>query len=43
MSLKSVTVLSAVLYVLGLMGDSYYGLAQKVPGLETVYDFGARP
>ena len=40
MSLKSVTVLSAVLYVLGLMGDSYYGLAQKVPGLETVYDFG---
>ena len=40
MSLKSVTVLSAVLYVLGLMGDSYYGLAQKIPGLETVYDFG---
>lgn len=40
MSLKGVTVLSAVLYVMGLMGDSYYGLAQKIPGLETVYGFG---
>ncbi|MDE6167221.1 MAG: serine racemase VanT catalytic subunit [Acetatifactor sp.] len=40
MSLKAVTVLSAILYILGLMGDSYYGLAQKIPGLEAAYGFG---
>lgn len=31
-------VISLLLYVIGLMGDSYYGLASQVPGLETIYE-----
>lgn len=27
-----------VLYLIGLLGDSYYGLAIKIPGMETFYD-----
>lgn len=38
LSLRGMTVVSAVLYIIGLFGDSYYGLAQKVPALETAYD-----
>jgi serine/alanine racemase len=30
--------LSALLYALGLLGDSYYGLAQRVPALASLYD-----
>ncbi len=37
LSLRSMTIMSAVLYIIGLFGDSYYGLAEKVPALETVY------
>ncbi len=40
LSLKGITAVSAVLYVIGLLGDSYYGLIQKVPALEAVYEFG---
>lgn len=36
-SLKCVTVISAFLYVVGLFGDSYFGLAEKVPVLHTIY------
>lgn len=39
LSLPLVTVVSAVLYVIGLFGDSYYGIAQKVPIIENVYGF----
>lgn len=39
LSLRAVTAVSAVLYTVGLLGDSYYGLVQKVPFLETVYEF----
>lgn len=39
LTLRSMTIVSAVLYVFGLMGDSYYGLVQKVPVLESVYEF----
>lgn len=37
-SLKCVTVISAFLYVVGLFGDSYFGLAEKVPVLHTIYE-----
>lgn len=39
LNLKAMTAVSAVLYIFGLLGDSYYGLIQKVPFLESVYDF----
>lgn len=39
LSLQAMTIVSAVLYVIGLFGDSYYGLAQKVPALEAIYGF----
>ena len=38
LGLRGMTVVSAVLYIIGLFGDSYYGLAQKVPVLETAYE-----
>lgn len=37
--LKAMTAVSVILYVIGLFGDSYFGLAQKVPALEAVYEF----
>lgn len=42
MRLKGITALWAILYALGLLGDSYYGLTQKIPGLETVYEHSFR-
>lgn len=39
LTLRSMTIVSAVLYVFGLFGDSYYGLSQKVPVLESIYGF----
>ena len=38
LDLKGVTIVSAVLYVVGLFGDSYFGLIQNVPALNTVYE-----
>ena len=38
LSLKGVTVVSALLYLIGLLGDSYYGIAAKIPVLKTCYD-----
>ncbi len=40
LKLWAMTVISSLLYVIGLFGDSYYGLAQKVPALDAVYEFG---
>ncbi len=40
LSLRTMTVISAILYIIGLFGDSYYGLAEKVPVLNAVYEFG---
>lgn len=40
LSLRGMTIVSALLYVIGLFGDSYYGLAQKAPALEAAYEFG---
>lgn len=40
LSLKVMTIISAVLYIIGLFGDSYFGLAQKVPFLNAAYEFG---
>lgn len=39
LSLRAMTIVSAVLYVIGLLGDSYYGLVEKVPALAAVYGF----
>lgn len=39
LSLRGMTIVSAVLYVIGLFGDSYYGLIEKVPALKAVYGF----
>jgi len=41
-SLRVMTAISAVLYIIGLFGDSYFGLTQKVPALNAVYEFGFR-
>ncbi len=39
LSLRIMTIVSFVLYVVGLFGDSYYGIAQKAPVVEGVYEF----
>ncbi len=33
---------SSVLYLIGLLGDSYWGLAQKIPGVSDAYELGFR-
>lgn len=37
---KGMTALAGVLYVLGLLGDSYYGVIQSVPVLSGLYEAG---
>ena len=37
--LRAMTALSACLYIIGLMGDSYFGLTVRVPFLNAVYEF----
>ena len=39
LSLQGMTAVSAVLYVIGLFGDSYFGLVQKAPALNAAYEF----
>ncbi len=39
LKLRGILILSAVLYLAGLLGDSYYGLIQKLPILENIYAF----
>ncbi len=39
LSLGAMTAVSAVLYAIGLLGDSYYGLVEKAPALEAFYGF----
>ena len=39
LNLRDILVLSGLLYVIGLSGDSYFGLVQKVPALEALYEF----
>ena len=36
--LGTATAIAGVLYVIGLLGDSYYGLAARVPALEAAYN-----
>lgn len=38
LSLKGAALLSSLLYCLGLLGDSYFGLTEKIPVLNTMYD-----
>lgn len=35
---KALVGISAILYLIGLFGDSYYGLAEQVPVLKKIYD-----
>lgn len=37
-SLRTATIVSSLLYVTGLLGDSYFGLAVNVPFLNTAYE-----
>ncbi len=39
-SLRTSTVIVSALYLIGLMGDSYWGLISNIPGLSTVYEWG---
>lgn len=39
LSLRIMTIVSFVLYAIGLFGDSYYGIAQKAPVAEGAYEF----
>jgi len=39
-SLRTILGISVLLYVIGLFGDSYYGLVSGVPVLETLYSAG---
>lgn len=34
---KRALILSSVLYLIGLFGDSYYGIAEQIPGLNSFY------
>lgn len=38
MKLRGMIAVSAVLYFIGLLGDSYFGLVRKLPPLETAYE-----
>ena len=38
--IRFVTIVSVFLYIIGLFGDSYYGIAAKAPVLETLYEKG---
>lgn len=38
-TLRGMFLVSAVLYIIGLSGDSYFGLVQKLPPLEAIYNF----
>ena len=35
--LKKVLVITSVLYIVGLFGDSYYGIASEIPFLKNLY------
>ena len=38
LGLRGTLLVSGALYVIGLLGDSYYGVAQRIPALSSVYD-----
>jgi len=38
LSLKGVLIIAGILYVFGLLGDSYYGITVQIPILNAVYD-----
>ncbi|MCM1063356.1 MAG: serine racemase VanT catalytic subunit [Eubacterium sp.] len=39
LKLRGILMVSAILYLVGLPGDSYFGLAQKMPALRAIYGF----
>ena len=38
LGLRGTLLVSGALYVIGLLGDSYYGVVQRIPALSSVYD-----
>lgn len=36
---KRALIMSSILYLIGLFGDSYYGIAEKISGLNSLYQF----
>lgn len=37
---KIIIIISGALYLVGLLGDSYYGLISRIPAIETLYQYG---
>lgn len=37
---KIIITISVILYLVGLLGDSYYGLISRIPAIETLYQYG---
>lgn len=42
LSIRGVTAAAGILYVIGLFGDSYFGLIQDLPVISDIYKFGFR-
>lgn len=40
LSVRKITVISVFLYVIGLFGDSYYGIAADIPVISSIYKLG---
>ncbi len=40
LKLPGMLTVSSFLYLIGLLGDSYFGLVQKLPPLRSIYEFG---
>ena len=39
-SFRAISILAAVLYLIGLLGDSYYGVVARIPFLHSIYNAG---
>lgn len=40
LSMNTVMIISFILYIIGLFGDSYYGALSAVPAIKNIYDIG---
>ncbi|WP_027624025.1 serine racemase VanT catalytic subunit [Clostridium lundense] len=38
-SLKTVLIISSILYIIALFGDSYYGIVSQISWIQSIYDF----
>lgn len=42
MNIRGITVTAGILYLIGLLGDSYFGLTEKIPVVSAIYEKGFR-